>query len=133
MSADRGAIASTPPTARSAVANGSRLFVEGLDGRSALARRYRDLVAEFATDLGGQDHLTLAQQSIVKRASALIVWCESVEVKLANGDEVEIGPYTTAINSLRRLLQDIGLDRKARDITPTLDKYLADTYGGAAA
>lgn len=116
-------------TARSAVANGSRLFIEELDGRSALARRFRDLVAEFAGDLGGQDCLSEAQRSIIKRAASLCVWCESIEVKLAKGEDVEIGPYTTAINSLRRLLQDIGLDRKAKDITPNLGDYVTQTYG----
>ena len=112
-----------PPATRSAVANGSRLFVEGLDGRSALARRYRDLVAEFTRDLGGDP--SEAQRQLIRRASSLAVWCEAVEVRLANGEDVDIGPYTTAANSLRRILADIGLERRARDVTPTLEQYLA--------
>ena len=101
---------------KSAISNGTRLFIDGLDGRSALARRYRDL--------GGADVISEAQRAIIRRAASLCVWCEAVEVRLAAGEEIEITPYTTAANSLRRLLVDIGLERRARDVTPSLDAYL---------
>lgn len=130
MSADRTTKAPPPPTARSAVANGSRLFVEGLDGRSALARRYRDLVIEFTADLG--DDPTAAQKQLIRRAASLSTWCEAVEVRLANGEDVDIGPLTTAANSLRRILLDIGLRRVPRDVTPTLHDYLASGQGSGA-
>ena len=107
------------------VANGSRLFVEGLNGRSALARRYRDLVAEFTSDIGGDP--SEAQKQLIRRAASLSTWCEAQEVNLANGEEVDIGPLTTAANSLRRILQDIGFERRPRDVTPTLDQYLAQS------
>ena len=48
---------------KSAVSNGARSFIEGLDGRTALARRYRDLVAEFVSDLGGADVISEAQRA----------------------------------------------------------------------
>jgi hypothetical protein len=103
---------------KSAISNGTRLFIDGLDGRSALARRYRDLVGEFVSDLGGAEVISEAQRAIIRRAASLCVWCEAVEVRLAAGEEIEITPYTTAANSLRRLLVDIGLERRARDVTP---------------
>ena len=55
---------------KSAISNGTRLFIDGLDGRSALARRYRDLVAEFVSDLGGADVISAAQRAIVRRAAS---------------------------------------------------------------
>jgi hypothetical protein len=112
MLAEHNTIAEPKPAHRSAVANGSRLFVEGLDGRSALARRYRDLVVEFTSDIGGDP--SEAEKQLIRRAASLSVWCEAQEVRLANGEEVEIGPLTTAANSLRRILQDIGLESRAR-------------------
>lgn len=127
MQAEGTTVASPPPTARSAVANGSRLFVQELDGRSALARRYRDLVAEFTSDIGGNP--SEAQKQLIRRAASLSTWCEAQEVRLANGEEVEIGPLTTAANSLRRILQDIGIERKQRDVTPSLDEYVRQNYG----
>jgi len=122
METDQSAVTMPPPTARSAVANGSRLFVQELDGRSALARRYRDLVAEFTRDIGGDP--SEAQKQLIRRAASLSTWCEAQEVRLANGDDVEIGPLTTAANSLRRILTDIGLERKPRDITPDFASYV---------
>lgn len=122
MLAENAATAKRQPTASSAVANGSRLFVESVDGRSALARRYRDLVGEFTRDIGGDP--SEAQKQLIRRAASLSVWCEAVEVRLASGEDVEIGPLTTAVNSLRRILADIGLERVAKDITPSLNEYM---------
>lgn len=131
MPSDSKPLGTKAPTARSAVANGSRLFVEGLDGRSALARRYRDLVAEFTSDIGGNP--SEAEKQLIRRAASLSTWCEAQEVRLASGEDIEIGPLTTAANSLRRILQDIGLERRSRDVTPTLSSYLASNYGEAGA
>ena len=46
---------------------------------------------------------------------------------MAAGGAVDIGAYTTGVNALRRLLCDLGLERRARDVTPTLtlEQYLA--------
>ena len=35
-----------------------------------------------------------------------------------------IAEYATATNTLRRLLLDLGLERRMRDITPNIDAYL---------
>lgn len=126
----RGVDVPRPANNRSAVANGSRLFVEEIDGRSAIARRYRDLVAEFTSDIGGDP--TEAQKQLIRRAASLSTWAEAQEVKLANGEDIEIGPLTTAANSLRRILQDIGLERRSRDVTPTLEGYMAHATRVAA-
>jgi hypothetical protein len=52
------------------------------------------------------------------------VWCEQEEAVLAGGGKFNIGEYTTAANSLRRLLADLGLERRMKDITPSVDAYL---------
>ena len=59
-----------------------------------------------------------------RRAASLCVWCEAVEVRLAAGEEIDIAPYTTAANSLRRLLVDIGFERRAKEVMPSLDVYV---------
>jgi hypothetical protein len=50
--------------------------------------------------------------------AALVVSCEKAEMALVNGDDFDIQGYATACNSLRRLLNDLGLNRHARDVTP---------------
>jgi hypothetical protein len=125
MSTDSTATAKPSSTTRSAVANGTRLFIDSVDGRSAEARRFRDVLGDLVEHLGGETWISEPQRHLARRASALIVSCERAEVSLAKGGEFDVGEYTTAANTLRRLLADLGLERKARDITPTIDSYLA--------
>jgi hypothetical protein len=44
---------------------------------------------------------------------------------MAKGTQLDVGPYTTAVNSLRRLLSDLGLQRIAKDATMTPAQYAA--------
>jgi hypothetical protein len=109
-------------TARSRVSNGKDLFLDGVDGRSALARRYRDILAQLTKDIGGDP--SEAEAIIIRRATTLAVWCEQAEAEAAGGKPLNIGEYTTATNTLRRLLADIGLERRMKDITLSIDAYL---------
>ncbi len=113
------------PTARSRLTNGRELFLGDVDGRGREARRYRDVYAGLVAHLGGDAIVTEPRRHLAKRASALVVWCEVEEAKLATSADLDIGTYTTAINALRRLLGDLGLERVARDVSPPLADYLA--------
>ena len=93
------------------------------DGRSVLASRYRDILAQLTSDMGGDP--SEAQSIIIRRATQLAVWCEQAEAEAAGGKPLNIGEYATATNTLRRLLLDLGLERRMRDITPRIDAYLA--------
>ena len=66
-----------------------------------------------------------AQSLIIRRATQLAVWCEMAEAEAAGGNPLNISEYATATNTLRRLLLDLGLERRIRDITPSIDRYLA--------
>lgn len=111
-------------TSRSRVSNGAELFIAQADGRSREARRFRDVYADLIEHAGGDSRISEARRHLVKRATALIVWCEMVEAKLANGETLDTSAYNGACNTLRRLLADIGLDRKLKDVTPPLGQYL---------
>lgn len=108
--------------ARSRVGNGRDYFIGDIDERSLLARRFREIHSQIITDIAGDP--TEAQTQIARRAASLCVWCESAEAEMAKGNEIDIGQFTTAANSLRRLLADLGIERKSRDLTPSLDQYL---------
>jgi hypothetical protein len=121
LSATNPMMAKLKPTSGSRVGNGKDIL-PGVDGRSAGARRYRELAGELARDLGGDP--SGAQQAIIRRAATLSVWCEQAEADFANGKDLDIQAFTTATNALRRLLADLGLERKAKDITPDLATYV---------
>jgi hypothetical protein len=118
-------IPASKPTHRSRVSNGSALL-EGVDGRSTIARRYRDVLNELISDLGGDP--SGAQSAIARRAAALCVVCEQAEAEMVAGGVLDLAEFTTAANSLRRLLSDLGLERRAKDITPSLSQYLASSH-----
>ena len=52
---------------RSAISNGTVLF-EGIDHRSAWMRRLRDLIADYVSDLGGEDNLSSSEMILVRRS-----------------------------------------------------------------
>lgn len=110
------------PEARTRVGNGNAVL-QGVDGRSAVFRRYREILASLVSDMGGDP--SEAQEQIARRAASLAIWCEEQDTAAANGTALNIAAYTTASNTLRRLLESLGLERRARNITPSLAEYAA--------
>jgi hypothetical protein len=113
----------------SRVTNGTSLFAEaGIDLRSAWARRFRDVFELHVSDLGGVDAVSEAEQSICRRISTLTVELERLECRLVKQeapDDRLLDLYQRVSNTLRRLLETIGLERRQRDVTPDLHKFLA--------
>ena len=122
MTRSRKAAAPPPPQFATRKGTGSAILI-GVDGRSHMARRFREIVHSIESDLGGG--LTEAQRHLVARSATLAIWCEARESELAAGGEFDASAYATIANALRRMLSDLGLERRARDITPTLSDYLA--------
>ena len=120
-----------PSRRRSAVTNGTRLFVDG-DGNSAWSRRFRDLVASHVSDLGGIDRLSESQRSLVRRVSAIEVELEQMEGRLSMGEEIDLDMYTRSASHLRRILESLGLQREPRDVTPPLQDYIKGREAAAA-
>lgn len=116
-----------PPEFRTRRGTGAVVLV-GVDGRSMMARRFREITSGIEEDLGGD--LSEAQKAILARAATLAVWCEERESELANGDDFDAGQYSTVANALRRLLADLGLDRLPRDVTPDLADYIRGRADG---
>jgi hypothetical protein len=116
------------PTHRSRVTNGSAVL-PGVDGRSQWMRRLRDLIALHLSDLGGEAAVSEAERSIIRRAATLSVELERMEQSFALAGEADapaLDQYQRTSNTLRRLLEAVGLERRARDVTPTLSQYLAN-------
>jgi hypothetical protein len=120
--------------ARSRVTNGAAIL-PGVDGRSTWVRRLRDLMGLHLADLGGSDHVSEAERSIIRRAATLTVELERLELKFATAGEADpfdLELYQRTANSLRRLLEAVGIQRRPRDITPRLPDYLEEVHAEAA-
>jgi hypothetical protein len=110
---------------RSAVTSGRRAFIAG-DPNSAWARRFHDLVLGHVSDLGGREVLSEARFALAKRAAGLECELEQMEGRLSLGEEVDLDAYGRAASHLRRILETLGLERKARDVT--LDGVEVDVF-----
>jgi hypothetical protein len=124
MAATSTLLAARKPAARSRVTNG-RDLLPGVDGRSTVARRYRDILAALTTDQGGADRMSEARAQLCRRFAAAAVLAEAMEARLAAGETIDLGEHALLSSTLVRLAQRIGIDRRARDITPTLRDYLS--------
>lgn len=92
----------------------------GVDGRSTWVRRLRDLIALHLSDLGGEDAVSEAERSIVRRVATLTVELERMESVFAVAGEArpdQIDLYQRTANSLRRLLESVGLERRQRTVS----------------
>ena len=109
---------------RSAVTNGKRLHVIP-PGDTAWARRFRDVLAEITNDLGGADLLSEGQRQLARRCATISIMCERLEGEAAAGEPINLELYGRLTDRLGRALQRLGLERRARDVEPTLTEYLA--------
>jgi hypothetical protein len=121
------AVASRPLTVRSAVTN-DPLFLRGVDGRSVVARRYRDVAIALADDLGGQAKLSESTKILVRQTAATTVVVEALQAKILAGEDVDFEQLTRLSNVLGRTLHRLGLKKPASGNGPTLAQVLR---GGA--
>jgi hypothetical protein len=95
------------------------------------------LTASLTSDLGGNGQLSEAERQLIRRAAMLSLQAELIEARWAkNGGEASdksLDSYQRTTGALRRVLRDLGLERRQRDITPTLDEYLAESNRKEAA
>ena len=111
-----------------AKATNGKSMIPSVDGRLPWVRRLRDIFELHVADLGGESVISEAERSIVRRAATLTVELERLEARFANDTAADgaLDQYQRGANSLRRLLESVGLERRARDVTvPTLAEYLA--------
>jgi len=125
MLADSSAIAERPAVTRSAVSNGTTLFTDDVDGRSREARRFRDVLGEIVSDLGGADRLSEAQRQLARRCALICVQCERMEAKAVSGEEIDLDLFGTLTDRQGRAFQRLGIKRVPREVT-TLHGYIAE-------
>src|ERR1700730_7923067 len=104
----------TPQRHKSTVSNGTRLFtLQATNGRSATARRFKDLVMELTDDLGGKENLSAAKKQLVRRAAGLACMSEAIEGDLVSDRPFDVGNYHSGANNLRRIFESLGLVKQS--------------------
>ena len=114
------------------VTNGQQLFIDG-DARLKVSRRFRDVLASIAADLGSVDEGLRAKARNKSRADAP---CCSVECEIAGERRspsrmtFDLDVYGQLTDQLGRAFQRLGLKRVMHDVTPDLGAYLTATATG---
>lgn len=98
-------------------------WLESMDSRYSLSRELRARFDEVCSDLGGADPLSYMQRSLVERGLWLEYWLAMQEREMAKGQELDVGKWVQAANSLQGIYSRLGLERRSRDV-PNLSDYL---------
>jgi hypothetical protein len=126
LSADSAVVDRQKNRRKSKQANGTALL-PGVDGRSAWVRRAKELIADHLSDLGGEVNTSAAERSLIRRAATMTVELERYEKRFALAGEAspeDLDLYSRIAANLRRLLESVGLQRRARAVGPSLGDLL---------
>ena len=82
------------------------------------------MIAAHVSDLGGADNTSAAERSIIRRAAVLTAQLEQIEARFALAEGVatseDLDLYQRTASTLRRLLEAVGIQRRQKDISPSL-------------
>ena len=116
-----------PRQGRSKITNGTSLL-PGVDGRSSWVRRCKDVISAHLSDI---PDASTAERSIIRRAAVLTTELEMLEAEFAQAGQASpegLDLYQRTAGNLRRLLEAIGLQRRAKDIGPSLGELIRQDH-----
>src|SRR3954453_9489104 len=114
---ETAALESRKSHGRSRVTNGSKLFVEPTDRRTAISRRFRDILSAIVADLGGADRLSEGQRQLARRIALMSMQCESMEARSVGGAEIDIDTYGQLTDRIGRAVQRLGVKRVPKEVS----------------
>jgi hypothetical protein len=98
-------------------------MLEGVDGRTASARRFRDLVRAYENEVGG--NLTEVDRGLIRQAAALTFKAETLQSDLVNGNPVDGDQLIRLTGTARRIMSAISEKaRHRKEPAPTLQDHL---------
>jgi hypothetical protein len=118
----RARAGSAKAQARSRISNGLDIL-PNVDGRSTIARRYRDISYAIVSDMGGADMCSESRLQLIRRFAAAAVIAEQMESRLARGEQISVERHCLLSSTLVRIAHRIGIERQARDVSPEMRLY----------
>jgi len=95
-----------------------------LDRRTLASKKFSAIADGVAADLGGESRLTTVQKHLVEAFAGCALHVNDLNARLLLGQQVDIFAHSQAISTMVRIASRIGIDRVAKDISPTLSDYL---------
>jgi hypothetical protein len=100
--------------------------LQDLDRRTANAKAALALRNSIVADLGGEAALSAMKRAIIDNVAVLGAALDNIAYRYLAGEPVELIKFATLANAQRRLLSDLGLERRALDVTPDLRDYIKE-------
>ena len=104
------------------------MFTGEVDGRTAVAKRFRDVLSEITSDLGGSDTLSEGQRQLARRAAMLSVEAERMEAASVAGEAFDLSAYGSLTDQLGRCFNRLGLKRVSKVVPNLLADHFARPY-----
>lgn len=102
------------------------LTAKSLDGRTRARKQFDAIANGIAADLGGVDQLSTVQRHLLEAFAGAAVHVHDLNARLLKGEKVDVITHSQAISSMVRVASRIGLDRRAKDVTPSLNDIIND-------
>jgi hypothetical protein len=101
-----------------------------LDGRTNAAKIFDRLVANIEADLGGRDQLSTIEVALVEAFAGAAVTLNNLNTRLALGQPIDLGEHAQCVSAMVRVASRLGLQRRARDVGPSLSDILRQGIEG---
>ncbi len=95
-----------------------------LDGRTGPAKAFDRLVGDIESDLGGHGELSAIELALVQAFAGASITLDALNAKLMLGETIDLGQHAQAVSAMVRVAARLGLQRRAKDIGPTLSDIL---------
>jgi hypothetical protein len=105
------------------------LTIDSLDYRTAAYASATKLIETLSGDLGSD--LSEGQKQLVTRVALIGAIVSDFETRWISGEQIALPDYLQACRTQCRLLALLGLQRVARDVTPSVNEYLEQNYSSA--
>jgi hypothetical protein len=95
-----------------------------LDGRTNAAKIFDRMVGDIHADLGGKDQLSAIEMALVEAFAGAAVTLDNLNTRLLLGQTIDLSEHALCVSAMVRVASRLGLQRRAKNITPTLHQYL---------
>lgn len=100
------------------------LTLDDLDGRTRAAQIVRETRQEVTADLGGADQLSALERGAIDNVSLLDAMIKDAGARWLTGEPIDASSIATLINSFNRTAAVLGWQRRARDVTPSIEDFI---------
>src|ERR1700730_14750687 len=84
---------------------------DALDGRTRAAKAFDSIANGIVSDLGGAEQLTTVERELVEAFAGAAVNVRDLNARLLAGEDIDLSEQATAISSMVRLVNHIGVHR----------------------